>query len=44
MIISITASDCPGCPAGTKLPYPVVVRVVKLKKRSWGTVPSPPLP
>ena len=44
MIISMTASDWPGWPAGTRLPYPVVVRVVKLKKTSWLIVPTPPEP
>jgi hypothetical protein len=41
MSISSTANVCPGLAAGTRLPYPVVVRVVKEKNRSWEKLPSP---
>jgi hypothetical protein len=39
--ISRTARLCPGLAAGTRVPYPVVVRVVNEKYRSWEKVPSP---
>ena len=41
MSISATATLWPGLAAGTRLPYPVVVRVVNEKNRSWEKVPYP---
>src|ERR1019366_8233694 len=41
---SSTASVCPGLAAGTRLPYPTVVIVTKLKNRSWLSEPSPAEP
>ena len=42
--ISAVAKLWPGLSAGTRLPYPVVVRVVKEKNRSCGNDPSPCAP
>ncbi len=38
---SSTAKVCPGLAAGTRLPYPTVVIVTKLKNRSWLSEPWP---